>query len=86
MPILTKRTFSLIALDTMAYQQHSTIREGQQSWLHQINITRPEAIDKRSQFVPCPYYDQLNKGMLASHSIFNYANFLIFVRAKNNKS
>ena len=28
----------------------------------------------------CPYYDQLNKGKVAKHSIFNYANFQFSLR------
>ena len=52
-------------------------------WLDALGkCFQQEAIEKRSQFTPCPYYDQLNKGRLASHTIFNYANFLIFIRAK----
>ena len=64
------------------YQVHSTLREGLDGWMHLANVSEQEAIEKRSQFTPCPYYDQLNKGRLASHTIFNYANFLIFIRAK----
>ena len=64
------------------YQVHSTLREGLDGWMHLANVSDQEAIEKRSQFTPCPYYDQLNKGRLASHTIFNYANFLIFIRAK----
>ena len=50
--------------------------------MHLRNITNKEAIENRTlnDFTPCQYYDQLNKGMLASHTIFNYANFLIFLR------
>ena len=52
------------------------------SWMHLRNITNEDAIKNRTlnDFTPCQYYDQLNKGMLASHTIFNYANFLIFLR------
>ena len=64
------------------YQVHSTLREGLYGWMHLANVSEQEVIEKRSQFTPCPYYDQLNKGKLASHTIFNYANFLIFIRAK----
>lgn len=42
-------------------------------WMHTKNFADFENI--RDIFVPCPYFDQLNKGLLASHSIFNYANF-----------
>ncbi len=63
------------------YQVHSTLRQGLDGWMHLENVSEQEAIEKRSQFTPCPYYDQLNKGRLASHTIFNYANFLIFIRA-----
>ncbi len=64
------------------YQAHSTLRQGLDRWMHLENVSGQEAVEKRSQFTPCPYYDQLNKGRLASHTIFNYANFLIFIRAK----
>ena len=50
--------------------------------MHAKNFEDFEKI--RNTFVPCPYYDQLNKGMLSSHSIFNYANFLTFLRLKND--
>ena len=51
-------------------------------WMHAKNFADFEKI--RNTFVPCPYYDQLNKGILSSHSIFNYANFLAFLRLKND--
>ena len=63
------------------YQVHSTLRDGLDGWMHLANVSEQEAIEKRSQFTPCLYYDQLHKGRLASHTIFNYANFLIFIRA-----
>jgi ATP-dependent DNA helicase DinG len=47
--------------------------------MHLLNITSPAAIRNRATFTPCGYFDQVNKGMLASHTIFNYANFLIFL-------
>lgn len=49
-----------------------------ESWSHTMSFQNFEKI--RDTFTPCPYYDQLNKGIIASHSIFNYANFLIFLR------
>ena len=70
------------SLRMVEYQAHSTLRDGLDGWMHSENLSGQEAIEKRSQFTPCPYYDQLNKGRLASHAIFNYANFLIFIRAK----
>ena len=48
--------------------------------MHASNFEDFEKI--RKNFVPCPYYDQLNKGIISSHSIFNYANFLTFLRLK----
>jgi Rad3-related DNA helicase len=75
------RTLGTSYICSATKELQTQYRDGQQGWLHLINITRPEAIEKRSEFMPCPYYDQLNKGMLASHSIFNYANFLIFINA-----
>jgi hypothetical protein len=39
-------------------------------WIHTKNFVDFGNI--RDSFAACPYYDQLNKGILASHSIFNY--------------
>lgn len=50
--------------------------------MHTKNFVDFENI--RDSFAACPYYDQLNKGILASHSIFNYANFLRFLRQKSD--
>lgn len=47
------------------------------SWGHFSKFEDFENI--RTKFEPCPYYDQLNKASLASHSVLNYANFLIFL-------
>ncbi len=50
------------------------------------NIANPAAFNARTEkFIPCGYYDQLNKGIAASHSIFNYSNFLIFTQMHNSK-
>ena len=64
-----------------AYLRYATLidREKKSGWMHLLNI---DAAKVRSQFTPCGYYDQVNKGMIASHTIFNYANFLIFLRRK----
>ena len=62
------------------YQKYSTERGGMDGWMHLENID--PTTNLRLAFTPCEYYDQLNKGKLASHTIFNYANFLIFVRSK----
>ena len=80
-PNTDKEDISMSFSRMAEYQVHSTSREGLNGWMHLANISEQEAIEKRSQFAPCPYYDQLNKGRLASHTIFNYANFLIFIRA-----
>jgi ATP-dependent DNA helicase DinG len=81
-PNTDKEDISMSFSRMAEYQVHSTLRQGLDSWMHLANVSEQEAIEKRSQFTPCPYYDQLNKGRLASHTIFNYANFLIFIRAK----
>lgn len=81
-PNTDKEDISMSFSREAEYQVHSTLREGLDGWMHLANISEQEALEKRSQFTPCPYYDQLNKGRLASHTIFNYANFLIFIRAK----
>ena len=49
-------------------------------WMHSKNFDNFESI--RSSFTPCPYYDQLNKGLVSSHSIFNYANLITFMQLK----
>ena len=64
------------------YHEYSTDNSDSLSgWMHLKNITNKKALENRTlnNFSPCPYYDQLHKGMLASHTIFNYANFLIFL-------
>jgi ATP-dependent DNA helicase DinG len=51
------------------------------NWVHMTNVANPAVFNVRTkEFTPCSYYDQLNKGIVASHTIFNYANFLIFQR------
>ena len=53
-------------------------------WNH-LNILKKDGIKIRDKFIPCPYYDQLNigqKNIGASHTILNYANFLIFLQMK----
>ena len=81
-PNTDKEDISMSFSRKAEYQEHSTLRDGLDGWMHLANVSEQEAIEKRSQFTPCSYYDQLNKGRLASHTIFNYANFLIFIRAK----
>jgi Rad3-related DNA helicase len=63
------------------YQKYSTEKGGTDGWMHLENIN--PTTNTRCFFTPCEYYDQLNKGKLASHTIFNYANFLIFVKSQN---
>lgn len=53
-------------------------------WLHLANLTTPALEHRKEKFTPCPYYDQLNKGRVAPHSIFNYANFQLFLRIPPN--
>ena len=48
-------------------------------WKHLDNLEK-NGLRVRNNFVSCPYYDQLNIGLVASHTIFNYANFLIFLQ------
>lgn len=51
-------------------------------WMHTRGFEDFKKI--RGNFTPCPYYDQLNKGIISSHSIFNYANFLTFLRLNSD--
>ncbi len=55
------------------------------NWMH-LNNLKKDKIRMEDQYQPCPYYDQLNRGLIASHSIFNYANFLIFLRMRNKNN
>jgi ATP-dependent DNA helicase DinG len=43
-----------------------------------------ELHNKRTDFLPCGYYDQRNKGILATHTILNYSNFQIFLRISDD--
>ena len=52
--------------------------------MHLANLTTPALEHRKEKFMPCPYYDQLNKGKVAPHSIFNYANFQLFLRIPPN--
>jgi ATP-dependent DNA helicase DinG len=51
-------------------------------WLHLKNFQGdlPSITDWRA----CPYFDQLNIALSASHSIFNYSNFLALLPSKKN--
>ena len=40
-------------------------------WLHLRNLK-----EKRTDWKPCEYFDQLNMALTSSHSIFNYSIFL----------
>ena len=52
--------------------------------MHLTNLTTQALDHRKEKFTPCPYYDQLNKGKVAPHSIFNYANFQLFLRIPPN--
>ncbi len=47
-------------------------------WLHVKSLGRDTI-----QWSPCGYFDQLNKAMMASHSIFNYSIFLSLLPNRN---
>jgi hypothetical protein len=49
-------------------------------WSHIKNLNNIEEEPKK--WKPCPYFDQLNIALNASHSIFNYSNFLLFLPSK----
>jgi ATP-dependent DNA helicase DinG len=51
-------------------------------WLHLKNFKTSDSpiMDWRA----CPYFDQLNIALNASHSIFNYSNFLALLPSKKN--
>ena len=48
-------------------------------WSHLNNLNN---IKEPKKWKPCPYFDQLNIALNASHSIFNYSNFLLFLPSK----
>jgi len=63
------------------YLEYSTnTTKSLRGWLHLANLTPDVLYQRKQKFVSCPYYDQLNKGKVAKHSIFNYANFLLLLR------
>jgi len=75
-----------VELSNLRKQEYESWYKGNENesdfWMHTKNFANFEEI--RSNFVPCPYYDQMNKGLVSSHSIFNYANYLAFLRVKPN--
>ncbi|MGA7369276.1 MAG: ATP-dependent DNA helicase [Nitrososphaeraceae archaeon] len=55
-------------------------------WLHLKNLNAPDDFSSTSglEWRACPYFDQLNVALNASHSIFNYSNFLALLPNKKS--
>lgn len=56
-------------------------------WLHLKNLNAPDGSSSTSDYSEwraCPYFDQLNVALNASHSIFNYSNFLALLPNKKS--
>lgn len=51
-------------------------------WLHLKNFKTSDS--PITDWRACPYFDQLNIALNASHSIFNYSNFLALLPSKKN--
>ena len=51
-------------------------------WLHLKNFEKGNS--PVMDWKACPYFDQLNIALSASHSIFNYSNFLALLPSKKN--
>lgn len=51
-------------------------------WLHLKNFKTSDSLI--TDWRACPYFDQLNIALNASHSIFNYSNFLALLPSKKN--
>jgi ATP-dependent DNA helicase DinG len=51
-------------------------------WIHLKNFKTDDS--QISDWRACPYFDQLNIALSASHSIFNYSNFLALLPSKKN--
>ena len=81
----TTTTCELIPERAQEYLEYSTDNaKALTGWMHLANLTTPALERRKEKFTPCPYYDQLNKGRVAPHSIFNYANFQLFLRIPPN--
>lgn len=52
-------------------------------WLHLKNLKIADS-STNSEWQACSYFDQLNLALNASHSIFNYSNFLALLPSKKN--
>jgi ATP-dependent DNA helicase DinG len=51
-------------------------QKGYSQWIHVKNLKVGASASGAAEWHPCPYFDQLNIALNASHSIFNYSNFL----------
>jgi ATP-dependent DNA helicase DinG len=56
----------------------SYYKKAYSQWLHTKNLK------EKSSWKPCEYFNQLNKALTSSHSVFNYSMFLALL--PNNKS
>jgi ATP-dependent DNA helicase DinG len=57
-------------------------QEDYSHWLHLKNFKTSNS--PITDWRACPYFDQLNIALSASHSIFNYSNFLALLPSKKN--
>src|SRR4029453_4642138 len=57
-------------------------RNNYSKWLHLKNFNKGDS--PITDWRACPYFDQLNIALCASHSIFNYSSFLALLPSKKN--
>lgn len=57
-------------------------RNNYSKWLHLKNFNTGDS--PITDWRACPYFDQLNIALSASHSIFNYSSFLALIPSKKN--
>lgn len=63
----------------LAQDKKENFRKQYSQWLHTISLGLSS-----DRWRPCEYFDQLNKAIVASHSIFNYPIFLSLLSNRNS--
>lgn len=69
--------------NTIAYDKQILYDEvTETSWSHFDHLDSHSKNLRLLNLNPCSYYDELDRGILSRHTIFNYSNFQIFLRIK----
>jgi ATP-dependent DNA helicase DinG len=73
------------ARDEAVFIPLANIKNYQKDYSHWLHLKNFKAGDSPiTEWRACPYFDQLNIALSASHSIFNYSNFLALLPSKKN--